>query len=152
MRTFFAIVLFVVGSSVGFSQEKTDKAMVTKACMNYIEGFYEGDTAKLKESIKPTLYKFGYWMSDKSNEYEAQGQMTFEKAITYAKSVAEKKQFAKEDAPKGVEVLDISNHIAAAKIIAWWGVDYILLSKDGGKWMIEQVIWEGPLAKNHTDN
>ena len=73
--------------------------------------------------------------------------MTFEKALAYAKNVKEKKQFAKDDAPKKVEVLDVSNSIAAAKVTAFWGVDYILLSKRGDKWMIEQVIWEGPLEK-----
>ena len=57
------------------------------------------------------------------------------------------KNFAKKDAPKKIEVLDLGNSIASAKITAWWGIDYILLSKRGDKWMIEQVLWEGPLEK-----
>ena len=71
--------------------------------------------------------------------------MTWRQAIDYAKRVLEKKNFAKSDAPKKVEVLDIMNSIAAAKVTAWWGVDYILLAKQDDKWMIDQVIWEGPL-------
>ncbi len=71
--------------------------------------------------------------------------MTWRQALDYAKSVMEKKNFAKEDAPKKVEVLDILNAIASAKVTAWWGTDYILLSKQDDKWMIEQVLWEGPL-------
>jgi phosphohistidine phosphatase SixA len=47
-----------------------------------------------------------------------------------------------------VEVLDIGNHIASAKVTAIWGIDYMLLSKDDGKWMIEQVIWEGPYQES----
>jgi hypothetical protein len=73
--------------------------------------------------------------------------MTFRAALDYAKNVMAKKNFAKADAPKKVEVLDVMNTIAAAKVSAWWGVDYILLAKQGGKWMIEQVLWEGPPAK-----
>ena len=46
-----------------------------------------------------------------------------------------------------VEVLNIGKTIAAAKVTAWWGIDYILLSKRGDVWMIEQVLWEGPLEK-----
>ncbi|NNK81307.1 MAG: hypothetical protein HKO93_07400, partial [Flavobacteriales bacterium] len=53
--------------------------------------------------------------------------------------------FPDDAAPMEVEVLDVMNHIAAAKVTAWWGYDYILLSKEGDKWMIEQVLWEGPL-------
>ena len=54
-----------------------------------------------------------------------------------------KKDFAKSVSPKKVEVLDIGATIASAKVTAWWGIDYILLSKQGDKWVIEQVLWEG---------
>ena len=71
--------------------------------------------------------------------------MTWRQAIDYAKRVFEKKNFAKAAAPKKVEVLDIMNSIAAVKVTAWWGIDYILLAKQDDKWMIDQVIWDGPL-------
>lgn len=73
--------------------------------------------------------------------------MTYEQAIAYSKRVLEKKQFAKPDAPKEVEVVDVMNTIAAAKVTAWWGHDYLLLSKQNGKWLIEQILWEEPLEK-----
>ena len=73
--------------------------------------------------------------------------MTFEEAKNYALNVLEKEKFPPKTAPKKVEILDQMNHIASAKVTAWWGVDYILLSKSNGKWMIEQVLWEGPLEK-----
>ena len=73
--------------------------------------------------------------------------MSFNQALAYAKGVLEKKNFPKSDAPKNVEILDVGNSIASAKVTAWWGIDYILLSKRGHKWMIEQVLWEGPLEK-----
>jgi len=74
-------------------------------------------------------------------------QMTYQEAIKYARNVYEKKKFAKEDSPKKVDVLDIINSIAAAKVTAWWGVDYVLLSKQNDTRMIEEVLWEGPLEK-----
>lgn len=123
------------------------RAKVESACLDYIEGFYEGDTSKLIRSIKPSLYKFGYWKNKNTGKYEPDGQMTFQQAIDYAKRVMAKKNFAKAGAPKKVEVLDIMHSVAAAKVTAWWGVDYILLSRQDDKWMIEQVLWEGPLEK-----
>lgn len=123
------------------------KAKVESACLDYIEGFYEGDTGKLIRSITPGLYKFGYWKNKNTGKYASDGQMTYRQALDYAKRVMEKKNFAKADAPKKVQVLDVMNSIAAAKVTAWWGVDYILLSKQGDKWMIEQVLWEGPPEK-----
>ena len=94
------MVLLVVNTSNG---QTTDKQGVEKACMNYIEGFYEGDQEKLKASLQPTLNKFGFWKNKETGEYKQQNYMTFEKALGYAKNVKEKKQFAKADAPKKVQ-------------------------------------------------
>lgn len=126
---------------------QSDKEKVERACFNYLEGFYEGDTTKLISSLKPTLYKIGYWKKKDENIYDPSGQMTYRQALDYAKRILDKKNFAKPDAPKKVEILDIMETTAAAKVTAWWGYDYILLAKQNGVWMIEEVLWEGPLRK-----
>lgn len=120
-----------------------DSILIKKAATDYLEGFYEGDTLKLQRSLNPMLYKYGYWQT-KTGTYEGE-QMTYAQAIDYAKEVAVKKHFAKEGSPKEVYLLDIQSQIACAKVIAWWGLDYLLLSKKGDHWMIDQVIWQGPL-------
>jgi len=140
-------IIFFLFCFVAAASHAQDKEKIGKACLNYIEGFYEGDTVKLIAALKPSLYKIGYWQNNKTGIYEFDGQMTWRQALDYAKGVMAKKNFAKADAPKKVEVLDIMNSIASAKVTAWWGVDYILLSKQGDQWMIEQVLWEGPLVK-----
>ncbi len=145
MKSILIILLALLWQQPVFAQ--ADKQKVEKACFDYLEGFYEGDTTKLVRSLKPSLYKFGYWKNKDSGKYEPEGQMTYREALNYAKKVMEKKNFAKADAPKKVEVLDVMNNIAAAKVTAWWGVDYMLLVKQDDKWMIEQVLWEGPLQK-----
>jgi len=127
------------------AQKITDIRKIEQTCLNYIEGFYEGDSTKIIRSIKPTLYKFGYWKNKSTGIYDDDGHMTFEQAINYSNTVFREKHFAKPNAPKIVNVLDIGNHIAAAKITAWWGVDYVLLSRYNDDWLIEQVLWEGPL-------
>ena len=136
------IFFFLLFTAAKFSSAQ-DKEKVEKACLNYIEGFYEGDTIKLIAALKPNMYKIGFW-KNKTGTYDFDGQMTYRQALDYAKNVLTKKNFAKADAPKKVEVLDIGNTIASAKVTAWWGFDYILLSKQNEKWMIEQVLWEGP--------
>ena len=141
------LLAIVAISFSSFSLAQTEQEGVEAACMGYLEGFYEGDVAKLEASLKPTLNKFGFWRNKESGEFEHAGYMTFDEAKDYANNVLAKKNFAKPDAPKKVEVLDIGRTIASAKVTAWWGTDYLLLSKTDGKWMIEQVIWEGPLEK-----
>jgi hypothetical protein len=128
--------------------QESDTGRIEQTCMNYFEGFYDGDSTKIKSSIKPSLYKYGYWKKTNTEVYMGDGHMTFQQAIDCSNDVLKNKNFAKSNAPKKVNVQDISNHIAAAKITAWWGTDYILLYREGDKWMIEQVLWEGPLEEN----
>lgn len=147
MKKLIVLVVFLSILTIVKAQTSSTEDF-EKACMNYIEGFYKGDESKLKESLQPTLNKFGFWKNKDSGEYEQQDYMSCDKALAYARRVLEKKHFAKKDAPKKVEALDVGNSIASEKVTAWWGIDYILLSKRGDKWMIEQVLWEGSLEKS----
>jgi hypothetical protein len=140
------VFLLLAFSAVNFLRAQ-EKEKVERTCLNYIEGFYEGDTAKLIASLKPSLHKIGYWKNKDTGVYDFDGQMTYRGAMDYAKDVMTKRKFAKPDAPKKVEVFEIGNTIASAKVTAWWGIDYVLLSKQGDKWIIEQVLWEGPPIK-----
>lgn len=149
MKTILSICIMCI-FTISYAQSE-DKTEIEKTLLNYVEGFYEGDTLKLQNALKPKLYKFGYWKNKDSGEYEFSSQMTFRKAMDYANGVREKNTVKGKDVIRKVEILDIGHHIAAAKVTAWWGIDYMLLSKENGKWMIEQVIWEGPLEKTHLN-
>ncbi len=125
------------------SMAQTDKQQVERACLDYIEGFYEADTVKLLRSIKPELYKIGFYQRKGDTAY-TYSKMTLNDALFYArKDIAANKRMGKPNSPKIVLVLDVMKVTAAAKVTALWGSDYLLLSKRNGKWMIEEVIWEG---------
>jgi len=38
--------------------------------------------------------------------------------------------------------------MAAAKVTAWWGTDYLLLGKFDGRWMIRDVLWKSLPSPN----
>jgi len=143
MKKIISVFAFCLLAISMYAQD--NKSMIERACLDYIEGFYEGDTAKLIRCLKPSLYKLGYWQDKKTGKYGPAGTMSWRQALDYAKNVYAKKNFAKPDAPKKVEVLDILNTIATVKVTGWWGIDYMLLAKQDDRWMIEQVLWEGPL-------
>ena len=141
------ITFILLLSAFNATNAQSDREKIERSCLDYIEGFYEGDSSKLIRSLNPNLYKFGYWKNKETGKYGPDGQMTYRQAIDYAKKVFEKKNFAPASSPKKVAILDVMNTIAVAKVTAWWGVDYILLAKQNEKWMIDQVIWEGPLQQ-----
>lgn len=120
-----------------------DKAAVHRAAMDYLEGFYEGDTAKLVRSLRPEMYKYGFFKPRDATAYSGQ-RMTYAEAMTYARNVKANNRPAPATAPKEVVVYEVLNETAAVKVTAWWGIDYMLLGKFDGKWMISHILWQGP--------
>ena len=135
--------LFLCVYSLSYTQTAEDKAEVEAAAFDYVEGFYQGDTSRIHRSILPEVNKYGYYRPKDKTEYDG-GPMSFKEMIAYVKRVKEKKRFPKPDAPKKVELLDVQDQTAAAKVTAWWGTDYLLLGKYDGKWMVVQILWQSP--------
>mgnify|MGYP003390004694 FL=1 len=53
-----------------FSAKAQDsKQKIERVCLDYIEGFYEGDTSKLIGCLNPALFKFGYWQDKIPGNY-----------------------------------------------------------------------------------
>lgn len=148
---FFYSILLLVFTLFSFGQDTSDKAQIEATLNNYIDGFYQGDTLKLKAALKPRLYKFGYLKDKETGAYKYYQDLPYDKALALAQSIKEKGRTRTETEMRGVKVLEIANHIASARVTGAWGLDYVLLSKDNGQWMIEQVIWEGPFLKEYKE-
>lgn len=125
------------------AQTQADRAAVERAVLDYVEGFYEGDTTKLVRSVHSDVTKYGYYTPRDSTRYVGE-PMPFAEFLAYARRVKARGQPAPADAPKRVEVFDVQNQTAGAKLTAWWGTDYLLLAKYDGRWMIRQVLWQSP--------
>ncbi|MCA0152799.1 histidine phosphatase family protein [Winogradskyella vincentii] len=149
MKSFLTALLLMLSISI-YAQNTSDKTQIETTLNNYIDAFYKGDTTKLKLAIKPRLNKFGYWKNKESGNYEYYAHMSYEKAMEFVQKMKDEGKTRDENKIRNVEVLDIGNHVASAKVTAAWGIDYVQLSKDNGQWMIEQVIWEGPYEKAIT--
>jgi hypothetical protein len=120
-----------------------ERSFVERAVRDYLEGFYEGDTAKLVRTLRPEMFKYGFYKSRDSLNYMGE-RMTYQEAIAYARGVKERKRPAASTAPREIVLFDVQNETASAKVTAWWGTDYILLGKYDGRWMISHVLWQGP--------
>lgn len=121
---------------------EADRAAVRQTAMDYLEGFYQGDTVKIVRAFRPDMYKYGFFR-DSTGKY-AGSQMTFEAAIAYAKRVKANNRPVNPSWPKQVEIYEVLDQTASAKVTAWWGTDYLLLAKYNGQWQISHVLWQGP--------
>jgi len=145
MKTILIVVLTsIVIPGALVAQTAEDKKGVERALLDYVEGFYEGDSSKIIRSTSPEVAKYGYWKDKKSGKYRGE-PMSYQQMINYAVEVKTKNHQAKPNSIKRIEILEVQDQIACGKITAWWGFDYILLEKVNNKWMIRMVLWQGPL-------
>ncbi len=125
------------------AQPTADREGVRRAVLDYVEGFYEGDTAKLARSVRPDVVKYGYSKPRGESAYRGE-PMPWSEFLSYAKSVKERGRPTPATAPKDIVIFDVADQTAAAKLTAWWGIDYFHLAKFDGRWMITQVLWQSP--------
>ncbi|HSM05156.1 MAG TPA: nuclear transport factor 2 family protein [Longimicrobiales bacterium] len=139
MRWLMVLCLAVVGSLA--AQNGSDRVGVERAAMDYLEGFYEGSPEKLRRSVHPEVLKFGFaWDEDRYRRVP----MSFQEMLTFAERVRDQGRQPGPDAPKRVEVLDVLDQTAVAKVHAWWGSDYLTMARYDGEWKIVQVLWQSP--------
>jgi hypothetical protein len=131
----------VLAPRAAVAQGNADRAGVTRAALDYLEGFYEGDTAKLVRSVRPEVYKYGFDWLQAEKRYAGE-QMTWSEILGYARRFKERGRTTPPTAPKKVELLDMLDQTASAKVTAWWGTDYLLLARFDGRWMITHVLWQ----------
>ena len=138
LLTAIALTLFVAPLS---AQSAADKEGVRRAVLDYVEGFYEGDTVKLVRSIRPEVVKYGYYIPRDKTAYVGSA-MPWTEFLAYANRVKQSGRPAPATAPKEIALLDVADQTASAKLTANWGIDYLHLAKFDGKWMITQVLWQ----------
>jgi hypothetical protein len=136
-------LVLLLTPAIAYTQSPTERAAVERAVLDYVEGFYEGDTAKLVRSIRPEVTKYGFYVPRDSTRYVGE-PMPWAEFLSYARSIKERNRQAPATAPRRVEIFDIQDQTASAKLTAWWGTDYLLLAKYDGRWMIRQVLWQSP--------
>ena len=133
----------LVAASHGSAQATSDQDAVRRAALDYIEGFYEGDSTKLARSVWSEVRKWGYYKSDSLAPYRGSA-MPYANFLTFAANVRAGRTKTPANAPKDVTVYDVQDQTASVKVRAYWGTDYLLLARENGRWMITHVLWQGP--------
>lgn len=139
-RTALIVAGLVLVSVTGIarSQADTERDVIVKTALDYIEGYYTGDAARMERSLHPDLAK-RIVRTDRAGKprLEHMGAAQLVK-ITGSRMNAP----APAQQMKDVTVLDIFGNAASVKIVANDWIDYLHLAKWNGRWVIVNVLWE----------
>ena len=135
-----AIVLLAATAAVAQTGPSDESAAITKTALNYIEGWYEGDAARMESALHPELAKRMIYTDPKSgrSQFNHMGAM----ALVQGTKRGGGTQTPKEKQLKEVTILDRFNNAAVVKIVASDWIDYLQVAKFNGEWKIINVLWE----------
>jgi len=128
------------------AQATADRDAVQRAALDYLEGFYEGDSSKHIRSIHPSVYKYGFYREGAGGAYQA-SRMTYEGFHQFTRNVRTRGRPQPAGTVKEVLIYEVLDQTASAKVTAYWGIDYLLMAKIDGRWMITHVLWQSPPPK-----
>ncbi len=138
-----AAAAILLSTAPAGAQSTQDTLAVRRVALDYLEGFYEGDTAKLVRSVRPEVFKYGFYRNTKDNSILGE-HMPFAEFLSYARSVKARGRPAPPTARRDVRVLDMLDQTASVRVDASWGTDYLLIGRYEGRWMISHVLWQSP--------
>lgn len=149
MKHLSALLLLTVPLTAQVSEDaaakkqkaKTPRQQVTAAMLDYVEGIYDVEPARIARTVARDLDKVGILRRKQDNKL-GMPKMSYEALHKLAGSWNKDGKRAGKDAPKKVEVLGMLPKVAVAKLTAAWGIDYILLHDSPKGWQIKHVIWQ----------
>lgn len=138
----YAIALSIVllGALSVAAQEGSDQAEIKTTVLNYAEGWYEGDGAKMESALHPDLAK-------RTVETNAQGRSRINElsamGLVQVTRPGYGKNTPKDQQMKDIKILDQFGDMATVRLEMRDWVDYMHLAKFNGKWVIVNVLWKG---------
>lgn len=120
------------------AQTAADSAAIVETALNYIDGFYAGDGARMEKALHPDLAKR---IVETADGKSALRDMTADQLIQVT-TAGGGKSLPAERKQSDVTVLDIFENAASVKVIAGDWIDYLHVVRWNGEWKIINVLWE----------
>lgn len=107
---------------------KVDLDAIQQTALDYIEGWYEGDAARMNRSLHQDLVKRMIEASRIQN-------------MTKSQLVSNTRHTRIIGMKWDVKIFDVYKNIASAKVDSTDYMDYLQMGKIQGKWVIINVLW-----------
>lgn len=140
--TIWALTIVMLLACGVTAQEKSgdDEAAIKTTALNYIEGWYEGDAARMESALHPELAK-RIILTDPKTGHSQFIHMGAMQLVQNTRRGGGNKT-PKEQQLKDITILDRFNNAAVVKIVASTWIDYLEVAKFNGQWKIINVLWE----------
>lgn len=142
MKCLFLLGIVLAAASVVAGQAKPtndpEEAAIRATALDYIDGFYTGDGARMERALHPELAKRIVTTDPKTGK-SALEQMSAMTLVQRTRSGIGK--IPENRRQHDVTILDRFEETAVVKLVATEWVDYLQMAKYDGQWKIVNVLW-----------
>jgi len=132
MKKLLVLLFFIVVPMYG---QTSDEEKLRATALDYAEGWYAGDAARMSRALHPDLAKRTL-ANDGTLKNMTAAQLVEATGKGYGKSVPADKQL------KDVRILDRFGNAAVVRLEMTGWIDYLELARFGDEWKIVNVLWE----------
>jgi len=118
-----------------------DIEAITAVACDYIEGWLDGDEARMRRCLHPDLVKRTIYRDPATAEWrlghpaDAEMMVGWTRAGEGRTDVAEERTFE-------ITIDDVFRHIATVRVLSTPYMDYLHIAKLDDQWFIANVLWE----------
>ena len=122
------------------AQSAADSAAIRATALDYVEGWYSGDAARMERALHPELAK-RIVVTNPQNNRSNLGQQS---AMTLVQGTRNGggKNTPPAQQQKDVAILDIFQNAASVRATMSGWIDYMHMARWNGRWVIVNVLWE----------
>jgi hypothetical protein len=133
------LIILSTGNTLG---QSADEAAIKECALNYLEGWYSADTARMALALSPDLAKRGIIVNPRSKKLVL-APASYEQMLQWVGQKPNELE-ADPDKQREVHIIEIGEHIAMVKTVTPDFIDYLHMGKMNGEWKIYNAIWERP--------
>lgn len=117
-----------------------DAAAIRATALDYMEGWYTADAARMERSLHPELAK----RIVNTNPQNGRNSLGQQSAMTLVQATRNGggKNTPVDQMQKDVAILDVFGNAASVKATMSGWIDYMHMAKWNGRWVIVNVLWE----------
>jgi hypothetical protein len=123
------------------NRQATDESAAIRAtALDYVEGWYTGDAARMERALHPELAK----RIVNTNPQNGRSSLGQQSAMTLVQNTRNGggKDTPPEQMQKDVVILDVFQNAASVRATMSGWIDYMHMAKWNGRWVIVNVLWE----------
>lgn len=134
------VIVLAIGAGSAGAQTAADTGAIRATALDYAEGWYEGNGARMARAVHPELVKrIVMWDSvSKRSVIQTMGAT----ALVNGTFRGFGKDTPADRQEKAVDVLDVFQNVASVRVTMADWIDYLQVAKIEGRWVIVNVLWE----------